>query len=65
MTDFTSGGQDAGHVLAPETPKYALAEEKEEETSAASVATDVDGRSPTEEERKTLRLVADTLPNTA
>lgn len=65
VTDFTSGGQDAGHVLAPETPKYALSEEKEQETSAASVATDVDGRSPTEEERKTLRLVADTLPTTA
>lgn len=63
---------DAGHVLAPESPKHEKPfpgphEKEVPDSTAASIATDadVDGRLPTAEERKSLRLVAAKLPKTA
>lgn len=73
-----SGAPDQGHVLAPESPlheiPYPELDEKLDEKkvdaevgwgSAAISIDDSDGRMPTDEERKTLRLVPASLPKTA
>ena len=73
IAEFEATGlPDAGHVLAPESPKHEKPfpgphEKEVPDSTAASIATDVDvdGRLPTAEERKSLRLVAAKLPLTA
>jgi hypothetical protein len=73
-----SGAPDQGRVLAPESPLHEIPypefDEKLDDKkvdaevgwgSAAVSIDDSDGRMPTDEERKTLRLVPASLPKTA